>query len=157
MTEFTDSNGRVWNMHLTHAKIDHLNDILNKGQDDKIDLLELTDDDGVFRIDMFPRLVRSPRRIAEIIAGAMKWEKDDEDENEALFDGLKGDGIEIAMSAFFDELSLFFPAGQRAVIRQIMKTYNRAEKKAGKVRAEILEKTIAESLEAIGSLEPAAN
>ena len=159
MTEFIDANGKTWRLKLTIDAIDNINAILNRGGDPAkpVDLLELTDAKGKFNIDIFMGLTQSPRRTASILAEAMQWERDNVAEARELADGLRGDAVGVALSAFVDELAFFFPERLRPVLRTMLGNFQGIEKKAGELTAQMLSKTMDEGLQGIASLPAVGN
>lgn len=160
MTIFKDAHGREWRLDLTIDAVDEINDILNTGLPEgtaRIDLLELTDASGVFNVDSFRFLFSSPRRMAAILAAAVKWDKGGEAEGRALADGLRGDAIERAFQAFFDEVSYFFPESHRPILRSALGAYGKVAKNQGEIAAESLDRTVEAALSATAFPEPAAS
>ena len=102
-TPFTDDNGREWRIHLTLGKVKEINDLLG------LDLLAPWDGKAIDAVtkDIF--------QFARIMALAVKFDEktDPVEQGEALADGLRGEGLDRAIIAFWRDLSGFFVGQQR--------------------------------------------
>ena len=103
MTPFTDDNGREWRIHLTLGKVKEINDIIG------LDLLAPWDGKAIDAVtkDIF--------QFARIMAMAVKFDDktDPAEQGEALADGLRSEGLDRAIIAFWRDLSGFFVGQQR--------------------------------------------
>lgn len=160
MTSFKDAHGRDWRLDLTIDGVDRINDIINAdlpADAPRFDLLELTDAEGIFNIDAFRLMFASPRRMVAILAAAVKWGKDGEAEERALANGMRGDAIERAFQAFFDEVGYFFPESHRPYLQSALGTYGKVAKKQGETVARALAHMTEEQLKDTVSPEPVAS
>jgi len=103
-TTFTDDNGREWRIHLTLGKVKEINEMLGH------DLL------APFDGKVIDAVTKDIRHFAEVMAMAVKFDDqaDPAEQGEALADGLRGEGLDRAIVAFWKELSCFFVGRQRA-------------------------------------------
>lgn len=156
MTEFKDANGKTWQLKLTIDAIDRVNAIINQGRGDAppLDLLELTDKDGLFDPDLFRAITMKPRQFAAVLAEAVQWSRDDEAEGRELADGLRGDTINAALAAFMRELSFFFPESQRPILLQLLEDCLLITRKGGELFAKATGENTRRQLEENASLAP---
>ena len=103
MTPFTDDNQREWRIHLTLGKVKDINEMIG------LDLLAPWDGKAIDAVtkDIF--------QFARIMAIAVKFDDktDANEQGEALADGLRGEGLDRAIIAFWRDLSGFFVGQQR--------------------------------------------
>ena len=133
MAKFSGVSGREWDVHLTLGKI---RDIKIKCG---IDLLEPWDG------ELLVRLAGNVLVFAEVMAIVIPLS--DAVEAELLANDLRGDSLDAAVSAFLEELSLFFVAGDRSrfllLYRKIMELMTMSlpaiEKKVNDAISETLE------------------
>jgi hypothetical protein len=102
-TPFLDDNNREWRIHLTLGKVKEINDLLG------LDLLAPWDGKAIDAVtkDIF--------QFARIMAMAVRFDEkaDPVEQGEALADGLRGEGLDRAIIAFWRDLSGFFVGQQR--------------------------------------------
>ena len=103
MTTFTDDNGREWRIHLTLGKVKEINDLID------LDLLAPWDGKAIDAV------TKNIFQFARIMALAVKFDDkaDPTEQGEALADGLRGEGLDRAIIAFWRDLSGFFVGQQR--------------------------------------------
>jgi len=103
MTPFADDNGREWRIHLTLGKVKEINDIIG------LDLLAPWDGKAVDAV------TKNIFQFAKIMALAVRFDDkaDAAGQGEALADGLRGEGLDRAIIAFWRDLSHFFVGQQR--------------------------------------------
>ena len=108
-TAFKDDNGREWKIHLTLGKVKRINDDLG------LDLLAPWDGKAV------DALAKDVMRFARVMALAVDFGPEaGEGDGEALADGLRGDGLDRAILAFWRDLSHFFPGAQRLAFQAMV-------------------------------------
>ena len=102
-TPFTDDNGREWRIHLTLGKVKEINDLLG------LDLLAPWDGKAIDAV------TRDIFQFARIMGMAVVFDDkaDPAREGEALADGLRGEGLDRAIIAFWRDLAGFFVGQQR--------------------------------------------
>jgi len=102
-TTFNDDNGREWKIRLTLGKVKDINDLIG------LDLLAPWDGKAIDAVtkDIF--------QFARIMATAVVFDDkaDPNEQAQALSDGLRGEGLDRAIIAFWKELSCFFVGQQR--------------------------------------------
>ena len=108
-TTFKDDNGREWRIHLTLGKVKRINEELG------VDLLAPWDGKA---IDAFTKDVM---RFAQAMALAVDFNGGSgEADGEALADGLRGEGLDRAILAFWRDLSGFFVGAQRLAFQTMV-------------------------------------
>jgi hypothetical protein len=108
-TTFKDDNQREWKIRLTLGKVKKINDDLG------LDLLAPWDGKAV------DALTKDVMRFAGVLALAVDFAPDaGEIEGEALADGLRGEGLDRAILAFWKDLSGFFPGAQRLAFQAMV-------------------------------------
>jgi hypothetical protein len=108
-TTFRDDNGREWKIHLTLGKVKRINDDLG------LDLLAPWDGKAI------DALTRNVMRFARAMALAVDFGPDaGADTGEALADGLRGEGLDRAILAFWRDLSHFFVGAQRLAFQAMV-------------------------------------
>ena len=101
-TTFRDDAGREWKIHLTLGKVKSIN------EDVGLDLLAPWDGKAI------DALTKDVMRFARAMAIAVDFGPDaDATAGEALADGLRGEGLDRAILAFWGDLSNFFVGAQR--------------------------------------------
>ena len=102
-TTFTDDNGREWKIHLTLGKVKDINDIVG------LDLLAPWDGKAIDAV------TKNIFQFARIMALAVQFDDkaDPEEQAQALSDGLRGEGLDRGIIAFWRDLSGFFVGQQR--------------------------------------------
>src|SRR5215469_15470183 len=109
-TIFRDDNDREWRIHLTLGKVKDINDIVG------LDLLAPWDGKAIDAVtkDIF--------QFARIMAMAVAFDDktDPNQQAEALADGLRGEGLDRAIIAFWRDLSAFFVGRQRAAFNTLI-------------------------------------
>ena len=96
-TTFTDDNGREWKIHLTLGKVKDINDIVG------LDLLAPWDGKAIDAV------TKNIFQFARIMALAVQFDDkaDPEEQAQALSDGLRGEGLDRGIIAFWRDLSTF--------------------------------------------------
>ena len=108
-TIFKDDNGREWKIHLTLGKVRQINDDLG------LDLLAPWDGKAI------DSLTKDVMRFARAMALAVDFGNDAGDgAGEALADGLRGEGLDRAVLAFWRDLSNFFVGAQRLAFQAMV-------------------------------------
>ena len=108
-TTFRDDNGREWKIHLTLGKVRKINEEIG------LDLLAPWDGKAI------DALTKDVMRFARAMALAVDFgvgagEKDGEE----LADGLRGEGLDRAVLAFWRDLSGFFVGAQRLAFQTMV-------------------------------------
>jgi hypothetical protein len=108
-TPFKDDNNREWRIHLTLGKVKKINDELG------LDLLAPWDGRAIDAV------TKDVMRFAQVLALAVDFGEDNtEVTGEALADGLRGEGLDRALLAFWKDLSGFFVGAQRVAFRTLV-------------------------------------
>ena len=102
-TTFNDDNEREWKIHLTLGKVKDINDIIG------LDLLAPWDGKAIDAV------TKNIFQFARIMAMAVQFDDkaDPQEQAQALSDGLRGEGLDRAIIAFWRDLSHFFVGQQR--------------------------------------------
>ena len=101
-TTFRDDAGREWKIHLTLGKVKSINEEIG------LDLLAPWDGKAI------DALTKDVMRFARAMALAVDFGPDaDATAGEELADGLRGEGLDRAILAFWGDLSNFFVGAQR--------------------------------------------
>ena len=101
-TTFRDDAGREWKIHLTLGKVKSINEEIG------LDLLAPWDGKAI------DALTKDVMRFARVMAIAVDFGPDaGAAAGEALADGLRGEGLDRAILAFWGDLSNFFVGAQR--------------------------------------------
>ena len=108
-TPFKDDNNREWRIHLTLGKVKEINDELG------LDLLAPWDGRAIDAV------TKDVMRFARVLAIAVDFgDEDDATAGEALADGLRGEGLDRALLAFWKDLSGFFVGAQRVAFQTLV-------------------------------------
>ena len=108
-TTFKDDNGREWKIRLTLGKVKRINEDLG------LDLLAPWDGKAV------DALTKDVMRFAKVMALAVDFGPDaGAEDGEALADGLRGEGLDRAILAFWRDLSGFFAGAQRLAFQAMI-------------------------------------
>ena len=108
-TTFNDDNGRQWKIHLTLGKVKKINDELG------LDLLAPWDGRAIDAV------TKDVMRFARVLALAVDFgDGDNVAMGEALADGLRGEGLDRALLAFWKDLSGFFVGAQRVAFQTLV-------------------------------------
>jgi len=108
-TVFKDDSGREWKIHLTLGKVKRINEEL------ALDLLAPWDGKAV------DALTKDVMRFARVMALAVDFGPDaGEEAGEALADGLRGEGLDRAILAFWRDLANFFAGAQRLAFQAMV-------------------------------------
>ena len=107
MAKFTGVSGREWDIHLTLGKLKKIKDDLG------IDLLSPWEEDLLLKIGANIFVFANVMAICVPLS--------DESEAEVLANDLRGAAFDAAFMALFEELSDFFLAGQREIVRELPK------------------------------------
>lgn len=136
--KFIDDNGKE---HVLEIKIGHVKQIRKLHE---VDLLADWESEDA-RVNLLSRLKRDIVLFGDVLAECV------EGADEALFDGLKGDGLANAYAAFWKELVSFFPErAKREALALAVETAERTTNDAWKNAGE----TLAKPLNAISSSLP---
>ena len=102
-TTFKDDNDREWRIHLTLGKVKEINDIIG------LDLLAPWDGKAIDEV------TKNIFQFARIMALSVQFDDkaNPEEQAQALSDGLRGEGLDRAIIAFWRDLSGFFVGQQR--------------------------------------------
>ena len=108
-TKFRDNNDREWRIKLTLEKVKRIKE--------EFDLDLLAPWDG----RVIDELTKDVMRFAEVMAMAVDFSTEtDADVGEALADGMRGEGLDRAILAFWKDLSDFFPGAQRLALQTLV-------------------------------------
>ena len=108
-TTFRDDNDREWRIRLTLGKVKKINDELG------LDLLAPWDGRAIDAV------TKNVMRFAQVLALAVDFSDDDsEAAGEALADGLRGEGLDRALLAFWKDLAGFFVGAQRLAFQTLI-------------------------------------
>lgn len=134
MRTFTDDNGREWFLRLDNNGIDAIRDRFH------CDLLAVWDGVAVGRI------TADPRTFAQVMAIAVKI--DTEEDARALVKGLRGDGMDRALEAFWAEVADFFPSCHRPALNRMIQEAMRRSAEGLDLAVEALAKMPADAVAA---------
>ena len=108
-TLFQDDNGREWRIRLTLGKVKKINDEIG------LDLLAPWDGRAIDAV------TKDVMRFARVLSVAVDFGNNDgEAAGEALADGLRGEGLDRALLAFWKDLSGFFVGAQRIAFQTLV-------------------------------------